>query len=426
MLFAKANIMHHYIVEKPTSTLEGTLTLTGSKSIANRALMIRALCSSDFPILRLANANDTQLLAQLLESDSKVLDAGPAGTTFRFMTAYLALQPGTQVLTGTERMQQRPIKVLVDALRELGATIEYVEKEGYPPLRIGSSERIGTPSRLSIAAHTSSQYISALLMIAPTLPNGLELQLEGTVVSRPYIEMTLQIMAYFGVQHSWEGQTIRIAHQDYVPRAFTVEADWSAASYHYALAALTEQPRLQLNGLFRDSVQGDSVLAEMMAHFGIHTQYNEKGVLLSRKKPADSIPFRYDFLRCPDLAQTLAVVCAATGIRGEFAGLETLRIKETDRIAALQTELAKVDCTMAPFEYPLDRKDWFAVTGQARVADTPAFDTYEDHRMAMAFAPLATLGTVRINDPRVVGKSYPDFWDDLSQLGFSITENKED
>lgn len=413
--------MHHYLVERPASALEGTITLTGSKSIANRALIIRALCASDFPILRLADANDTQLLAQLLESGQEVRDAGPAGTTFRFMTAYLALQPGVQVLTGTERMKQRPIKVLVDALRKLGAQIDYLEKDGYPPLRIGSAEQIGAVSRLSIAANTSSQYISALLMIAPTLPHGLELHLEGTIVSRPYIEMTLQLMAYFGVQHTWEGQTIRITHQDYVPRAFTVEADWSAASYHYALAALAGQPRLQLNGLFRDSVQGDSVLAEMMTHFGIHTEYNEEGVLLSREKAAETIPFRYDFLRCPDLAQTLAVICAATGIRGEFAGLETLRIKETDRIAALQTELAKVDCSLAPFDYQLDDKEWFAVTGQARVANTPAFDTYEDHRMAMAFAPLGMLGRIRINEPLVVGKSYPGFWDDLAHLGFTIT-----
>ena len=414
--------MHHYIVEKTLATLNGTITLTGSKSIANRALIIRALCSDDFPILRLANANDTQLLTQLLNSDSQVLDAGPAGTTFRFMTAYLALQPDTQVLTGTERMKQRPIKVLVDALRALGADITYLEKEGYPPLRIGHASDMGRVSRLSIAADTSSQYISALLMIAPTLPNGLELALEGTIVSRPYIEMTLQLMAYFGVQHTWEGQTIRIVHQDYVPCAFTVEADWSAASYHYALAALSRQPQLQLNGLFRDSVQGDSVLAEMMTHFGIHTEYNEQGVLLTRRQPADTIPFRYDFLRCPDLAQTLAVVCAATGIRGEFAGLETLRTKETDRIAALQTELAKVGCQMEPFAYNLDAKDWFAVMGQAQVADTPAFDTYEDHRMAMALAPLGMLGRIRINEPLVVGKSYPSFWDDLTQLGFTITE----
>lgn len=418
--------MHHYIVEKPSTALNGTITLTGSKSIANRVLIIRALCSSDFPILRLANANDTRLLTQLLASDSDVLDAGPAGTTFRFMTAYLALQPGTQVLTGTERMKQRPIRVLVDALRELGANITYLENDGYPPLRIGEAEQMGKASRLSIAANTSSQYISALLMIAPTLPKGLELHLEGTIVSRPYIEMTLQLMAYFGVQHTWEGQTIRITQQNYLPRAFTVEADWSAASYHYAIAALSRQPQLQLNGLFPDSVQGDAVLADMMTHFGIRTEYNEKGVLLTREKPADTIPFRYDYLRCPDLAQTLAVVSAATGIRGEFAGLETLRIKETDRIAALQRELAKVDCTMAPFDYDLDRKDWFAVTGEAKVEDTPAFDTYEDHRMAMAFAPFAVLGRIRINEPLVVGKSYPDFWEDLIHLGFSISEGRED
>jgi len=413
--------MQTLTLRKADPTIRGTIDLTGSKSIANRALLIRALSRRDFPILRLANAKDTQLLDALLASSEEVLDAGAAGTTFRFLTAYLSLQSGSQILTGTERMKQRPIGVLAEALKKLGARIEYLEKEGYPPLRIGPADQMGKTNELTIAANTSSQYISALLMIAPTLPKGLTLHLEGTIVSRPYIEMTLKLMAYFGVEHLWEDQTIRISHQSYMPRAFTVEADWSAASYYYSMAALTQQPDIHLHGLFRHSVQGDSVLSDMMEHFGIHTEYHEKGVHLTRKHPPADRPFRYDFLRCPDLAQTLAVVCAGLGIRGEFAGLETLRIKETDRITALQRELAKVGCEMEPMSYDLDDKDWFAVTGKANLADNePSFATYEDHRMAMAFAPLALRGPIRIQEPEVVVKSYPAFWDDLSGLGFEV------
>ena len=416
--------MQTLTLRKADPTIHGTIDLTGSKSIANRALLIRALSRRDFPILRLANAKDTQLLDALLTSSAEVLDAGAAGTTFRFLTAYLSLQSGTQILTGTERMKQRPIGVLAEALKKLGARIEYLEEEGYPPLRIGPADQMGKTNELTIAANTSSQYISALLMIAPTLPGGLTLHLEGTIVSRPYIEMTLKLMAYFGVEHTWEDQTIRISHQSYMPRAFTVEADWSAASYYYSMAALTQEPDIHLHGLFRDSVQGDSVLSEMMEHFGIHTEYHEKGVHLTRIKPSATRPFRYDFLRCPDLAQTLAVVCAGLGVRGEFAGLETLRIKETDRIAALQRELAKVGCDMDAMSYDLDDKEWFAVTGKANLRDnTPSFATYEDHRMAMAFAPLALYGSVTVQEPEVVVKSYPAFWEDLSSLGFQLEEH---
>lgn len=412
--------MSSVIVSKPEPTLSGHLVLTGSKSIANRALIIRALCRDDFPILQLADARDTQTLQQLLQANTEVLDAGPAGTTFRFMTAFLALQPGTQILTGTERMKQRPIRVLVEALQALGAQIEYLEKPGFPPLRIGPGDQMGKVRSLNIAADTSSQYISALLMIAPTLPDGLALHLQGTIVSRPYIEMTLKLMAFFGVEHLWEDQTIRISRQDYVPRAFTVEADWSAASYYYSMAALCPQPDLRLNGLFPDSVQGDSVLAEMMTHFGLQTDFEDLGIRITRQKPVPSTPFRYDFLRCPDLAQTLAVTCAATGVRGELTGLETLRIKETDRITALEQELQKIGAHLGPMSYDLDHKNWFAVSGKAQLDGEPEFATYEDHRMAMAFAPLAMLSPIRIAEPQVVDKSYPAFWQDLEKIGFVV------
>lgn len=414
-----------YKIEKPDRSIIGEITLAGSKSISNRALIIRALSGTSFEIKALANAKDTDLIQTLLASKDEVRDAGAAGTTFRFMTAYLALQEGTQVLTGTERMKQRPIGVLAEALKILGADIEYLEKEGYPPLRIGTLSKAIDVQALTISASTSSQYISALLMIAPTLPHGLELTLEGNIVSRSYIEMTLNLMAYFGVAYDWEGNTIKVAPQKYQPKPFIVEADWSAASYYYAMAAFADELDLQLNGLFPNSVQGDAILAEMMQHFGIKTTFNDKGIHLS-KIPMEAIPpFEWDFILCPDTAQTLAVICAGLGANGKFTGLETLSIKETDRIMAIQQELAKVRATFEPMAAetaPHADKQYFEVGGTAQVEDTPTFATYEDHRMAMAFAPLAMLGPIQIEEPAVVNKSYPDFWRDLEKLGFMVKE----
>ncbi len=415
-------------VTKSNKSAKGTITLNGSKSIANRALIIRALCKQDFPIHKLSNSKDTVLMDSLLKSHSDIRDAGAAGTTFRFMTAYLSMQQGTQVLTGTERMKQRPIGVLVDALRKLGAKIDYLEKEGYPPLKIHSpdpdSYRGGHSNQLTISAGTSSQYISALLMIAPTLPNGLELILEGEIVSRPYIEMTLNLMAHFSVLHQWDGNTIKVSNQKYQPRPFTVEADWSGASYFYAIAAFADEVDLQLDGLFEESVQGDSVLVEMMEHFGIQSTFNETGVKLTKVDKDLPPVFEWDFIKCPDLAQTIAVICGGLGVQGLFTGLKTLRIKETDRIAALQTELAKVQVYLSalPKRFsPKSDKEYFMVDGKAVVDSNPNFPTYEDHRMAMAFAPLAQLGQINVEEPEVVGKSYPMFWKDINKLGFEIS-----
>ena len=401
--------------------IKGKISLAGSKSISNRVLIIRALCEDDFEIHKLANANDTELLGQLLGTEEDVRDAGPAGTTFRFLTAYLSLQKGTQILTGSERMKQRPIGVLVDAMRHLGARIEYVEKEGYPPLKIYESSDIGQQDQLTIPANTSSQYISALLMIAPVLPNGLELTLDGEIVSLPYIQMTLNTMEYFGVQHQWNGNTITVKPQQYQAKPFTVEADWSAASYYYAMAVFAEEVDLQLDGLFENSVQGDSVLAEMMQEFGIQTTFNETGVHLSKKQVSQEV-FEWDFIQCPDLAQTLAVICAGAGVNGLFTGLKTLKIKETDRIKALQNELGKVNAwfNLLPDHITKDTKEHYLLEGKASWDETPVFPTYEDHRMAMAFAPLAMLGEIKIEEPNVVIKSYPDFWSDLEQLGFVV------
>jgi 3-phosphoshikimate 1-carboxyvinyltransferase len=399
-------------ISKNNRTVQGEIDLAGSKSISNRALIIQALCEDEFPIYRIANAKDTETLTELLASGSDVLDAGPAGTTFRFMTAFLSLQSGTQTLTGSERMKQRPIGVLVEALRKLGANIEYLEKEGYPPLQISSPNDLIT-NQLSIPASVSSQYISALLMIAPTLENGLELTLTGKIVSRPYIQMTLNLMTHFGVQHEWNGQTIIVKSQKYKARPFTVEADWSAASYYYAVAAFANDGlNLQLDGLFAESVQGDSVVAKLGEHFGIQSTFNENGVQLTKVKNHEMGDFKYNFLECPDIAQTLAVICGGLGVNGHFSGLETLKIKETDRVEALYQELKKIKVN---FEEQADGT--CIVNGKATFENTPQFPTYEDHRMAMAFAPLAMFHPVIIEAPNVVEKSYPDFWKDFEKLG---------
>jgi len=327
----------NYQLKKTDSTIVGDITLDGSKSISNRVLLINALCQDEFKIARLSTSKDTTTLQQLLTLNEGTYDAGAAGTTFRFMTAYLALQPGTQILTGSERMKQRPVGVLAEALNELGADIRFLEKPGYPPLSIGPGS-FGSIDELRIPANISSQFISALLMIAPVLPNGLTLHLEGEIVSRPYIQMTLSLMAHFAVDANWVGPTIKIEKQAYQAKDFTVEADWSAASYYYALAAFSKDLNLHLGGLFEDSLQGDSVLAEMMTQFGVDTEYVADGVILTKGKPSSVDSFQWNFINCPDIAQTLAVVCGGLGVNGYFTGLSTLKIKETDRVQALQNE----------------------------------------------------------------------------------------
>ncbi len=404
--------------------LTGSIALTGSKSIANRALLIRALTPGGFPIHRLAAADDTVRLQRLLESDEEVLDCGPAGTTYRFLTGYLCRRRGTQLLTGSERMKERPIGILVDALRSLGADIEYAEKEGYPPLRIGYSALDNT-DRIGIAADTSSQYISSLLMLAPTLPTGLKLTLEGDIVSLPYLKMTLALMERFGVHHHWDGQTIVVNPQYYQGDDFTVEADWSAASYYYSLAASAPEADLQIDGLFAESLQGDAVVQQLYTEFGVTTTPNATGVHLT--KPAGFAPpalFEHDFVECPDIAQTLMGTCGALGVQGLYSGLQTLFIKETDRIKAMKTELGKVGVSLYKIPARMAGKtgiQYFAQEGRADFSGgTPTFDTYHDHRMAMALAPLALGHPIRIQSPEVVDKSYPDFYSDLKRVGFSV------
>ncbi|MEO6759123.1 MAG: 3-phosphoshikimate 1-carboxyvinyltransferase, partial [Saprospiraceae bacterium] len=318
---------------KSDRNLQGGIQLAGSKSISNRALIVLALANADpaHYLSRLANARDTVTLQRLLAQSETTYDAGDAGTTFRFLTAYLATRPGMQILTGSARMQERPVGALVEALQSLGADIRFLEKEGYPPLQIGEPKNLGVASReVCIQADTSSQFLSALLLIAPYMPQGLVLIPEGPLVSRPYLEMTVQLMRYFGAQVDWQGDHIQVSPGHYTPKPLVIEADWSAASYWYALAAFADKLDFRLGGLFADSWQGDAVLAKMMLEFGVQTNFEADGLHLTRSDQAPRPIFEWDFLDCPDLAQTLAVVCAGLGRQGLFTGLDTLAIKETD------------------------------------------------------------------------------------------------
>ncbi len=397
--------------------LKGTIKLDGSKSISNRLLAIQALTTQDFSIENLSTSKDTVTFQKIMTAirDGVTLDCGHAGTTFRFMTSILAFKKGSQILTGSKRMQERPIGVLVDALRELGADIIYLKNEGYPPLKISNPKSVDN-YKLTIQSNISSQYISALLMLAPTLPKGLILTLDGAMVSRSYIEMTLKIMSQFGISYQWIENTITILPQDYIGKPMQVEADWSAASYYYSLAAFSDTSEINLEGLFQNSVQGDSVMVDIMSKLNIKTTFTKKGILISKPKnnPLPEV-LEWDFINCPDIAQTVIVICGGLGIVGMFTGLETLKIKETDRIQALKDELLKIQVFFMELPGRLSKTSNainYLVEGKA-VLDQPIFSTYNDHRMAMAFAPLALLGEIEIENPDVVVKSYSKFWDDL-------------
>ncbi|MEZ5026300.1 MAG: 3-phosphoshikimate 1-carboxyvinyltransferase [Chitinophagales bacterium] len=413
--------MRIYNVQAPISkSINATIQLNGSKSISNRVLIINALCGFQIPIENLSNADDTIFLQRILNSKESVLDAGAGGTTFRFLTAFLATQEGREVvLTGSERMQQRPIKILVDALNSLGADIAYENQEGFPPLRIKGKKLKG--GKIALPANTSSQYITALLLIAPTLEDGIEMELIGTIVSVPYIKMTLKIMEYFGVQSTFENNKIVVkGNSNYTPKPFFVEADWSAASYFYAMAILAEQATLELKGLNDKALQGDSVIATIAKNFGITTTYSENKILLKKESIPNFKHFEFDFIECPDLAQTVIAFCAALGIEMDCRGLQTLRIKETDRIAALDAELQKLQLASLK---EIETNLWHLHILKNKNVENifPSIKTYEDHRMAMSIAPLALrVGELLIEEPEVVTKSYPKFWEDLEKMGWQI------
>ena len=456
-----------YKILSPGS-VNSSIVLPSSKSISNRALAIGALAGSIASITNLSDCDDTEVMQRWLTERPSTVDVGAAGTSMRFSTALLAVGQGEHVITGSERMKNRPIKILVDALRRLGADISYVEKEGYPPLRIVGKGGLSYGS-VSLPGNVSSQYISALMMIGPYLKDGLILTLTDKVISRPYIEMTMSLMRQFGAKVYWdcssdesngivdeycnsnstvdelchsngtvdeslesnsaddkstESNVIIVEPGRYAVKSFNVESDWSAASYWYEMVALSSEgdARVLLPGLYEDSLQGDSKGREVFSLLGVKTEYTKDGVLLSKTtREVDTL--EYDFVKMPDLAQTFVVTCCMMGVPFHFTGLESLKIKETDRIVALKNEMAKLGFDLE------DRNDSELLWDGRRRAltaeeyDSVAIDTYEDHRMAMAFAPVALVnGSIRINNPHVVSKSYPRYWDNLLAAGFQLQQ----
>lgn len=406
------------------------IDLPASKSLSNRALIMQALCPEPCKLTHLSDCDDTVVMQRAFQTfvhhqnpEPAIIDIGAAGTSMRFLTAFFATREGADVImTGTERMKQRPIQILVDALRELGAEIEYLEAEGCPPLHIHGRKLDG--GALSIDGSTSSQYISALLMVAPTLTNGLQLTLTGDVTSRPYILMTLGMMREFGIESEWEEDIIRIAPQTYKAQSYEVESDWSAASYWYevlASAAGTQLKTIRLKGLHQESFQGDCHIADYFAPLGITTAFTPEGVMLSRDEGVE-LPKRleWDMTEQPDLAQTVIATYTILGIAFDICGLHTLRIKETDRITALENELKKLGYLISDRD---NDRMIYDHEGNKEHGHLPLIATYKDHRMAMAFAPLAlSWGDLCIEDPQVITKSYPQYWQHLKQIGFNVIE----
>lgn len=417
-----------YFEVYPARQLRGSIVLPASKSISNRALMINALAGCTELPENLSDSDDTRAMLRALKEMPQTIDIGAAGTAMRFLSAYLSVASGEHVITGTQRMRQRPIGVLVDALRTLGADVSYTHEEGFPPLRIRGRELTG--GELSLPANISSQYISALLMVGPVLRDGLMLNLEGRIASRPYIDMTLAMMSHSGAKVAWtSGSSLQVRPGGYISKPFSVENDWSAASYWYEMVALSqdESPAVTLPGLFSKSLQGDSAVCEIFDSLGVETTFShqcdgKESVRLSRTGKVCK-HLELDFINHPDLAQTVIVTCAMLGVTFRFSGLSSLRIKETDRIAALMSELRKLGIVIRE-----DGGDAVCWNGECLEAErVPVICTYQDHRMAMAFAPacLRTGEKLLIESPQVVSKSYPSFWKELWKVGFRIETSSD-
>ena len=415
--------MNLHLEKSKDKSQKSKVKITGSKSETNRLLLLQAL----YPNLVLdntSNSDDSEVMlkalqnSQLLTPNSQLIDVHHAGTAMRFLTAYFSIQEEKEVvLTGSSRMKERPIKILVDALNQLGAEISYEENEGFPPIRIKGKKL--TQNKVSLPANVSSQYISALLLIAPKLENGLELTLEGEITSVPYIKMTLALLNEIGVKTSFVGNKISVKPQFTIHNSqFTIESDWSSASYWYSIVALSEiGTQISLSSYKKNSLQGDSALANIYQDFGVETVFNEdNSITISKTKNHQLSIVNYQLNNCPDIAQTIAVTCFGLGIGCDLTGLHTLKIKETDRLEALKIELTKLGATISVTNESL------TLVASNHINENIAIDTYQDHRMAMAFAPLALKISLTINQAEVVSKSYPDFWEDLKIIGIVGSE----
>lgn len=395
-----------------------SLTITGSKSESNRCLLLKALFD-DLTIENLSNSDDTKLMKNALSSDNSLIDIHHAGTAMRFLTAYYATQNGRRIiLTGSSRMKERPIRILVDALRNLGAKIEYSENEGFPPLKIQGHEFL--KSEVFLKANVSSQYISALLLIAPSLKNGLKLHLDGKITSIPYIEMTLALLNEVGIRTSFESNKIKVfPYEGHNSKTLIVESDWSSASYFYSIVSLSSVgTKINISSYKKNSLQGDAILSEIYNNLGVSSKFNNS--VLTIEKISDDLPknLDLDLSNTPDIAQTLAVSCLGLQINCNFTGLHTLKIKETDRLLALKNEIKKLGSDVITTNNSLEIKSPKPLLKNVEI------NTYNDHRMAMSFAPLVLRTNLYINNADVVSKSYPNFWNDLDKIGINLTVQK--
>ncbi|CAM3752280.1 3-phosphoshikimate 1-carboxyvinyltransferase [Flavobacterium gelidilacus] len=414
--------MNIVLQQSSINKTQSSINVTGSKSETNRLLLLQAL----YPNIELKNisqSDDSNVMVEALRNsqltihNSQLIDVHHAGTAMRFLTAFFAIQENREiVLTGSSRMKERPIKILVEALKQLGAEITYEENEGFPPIRI-KGQKI-TKNKVSLKADVSSQYISALLLIAPKLENGLELTLEGEITSIPYIKMTLALINEIGVETSFKNNVIKVNPQFTIHNSqFTIESDWSSASYFYSIVALSEiGTQITLSSYKQNSLQGDSALAEIYKDFGVETFFENHSIILRKVYVHNSQFTIHNLKNSPDIAQTIAVTCFGLGIGCHLTGLHTLKIKETDRLEALKTELSKLGATVSV------TNDSLTIEQSKNLIIESSIDTYQDHRMAMAFAPLALKTSLVINEAEVVSKSFPTFWEDLKSLGFHISD----
>ncbi|MBA4239212.1 MAG: 3-phosphoshikimate 1-carboxyvinyltransferase [Sphingobacteriaceae bacterium] len=408
-------------LHKPINSVSGTINLPGSKSISNRILIIKALSGLDFLIQNLSDSDDTKHLKEAIGNYStySIINVGHAGTDMRFLTAFLSIKNGDYELTGSERLQQRPIKDLVDVLKTLGADIYYKNNEGFPPLQINGKQLQG--GAVEISGKISSQFITALLLVAPYFNKGLELTIKDELVSKPYVHMTIELMKEFGASVIWKDNKIIVEPIPYTyhKKEFIVESDWSAASYYYSMVALSKiGTQLSIKGLFENSLQADDVCSSIYKNFGVKTTFNDNEIVISKNSKANTSLLELDFIECPDITQTIICSCIGLNVPFKFTGLQTLKVKETDRITALQNELQKIGCAIEITDTSIQ---WTATKSEA--IDNLSVATYNDHRMAMSFAPLCLLvDNVIVENAEVVSKSYPMFWEHLKSIGINQTQ----
>jgi 3-phosphoshikimate 1-carboxyvinyltransferase len=396
-------------IKKIDKVIKGNIQITGSKSETNRLLILQQFYPN-LTIENSSNSDDSVLMQNALASKDDEINIGHAGTAMRFLTAYFSVKECSEILlTGSHRMKDRPVKILVEALTSLGANIQYVEKEGFPPLKISGKKL--TKDFIEIEGNVSSQYVSALLLIAPTLQNGLKLKFKGEVTSVPYIKMTLQLLAELGIDYVWHGNLITVYSKPAIEsKTVIVESDWSSASYYYSLCALSPNSEITLSSYKKNSLQGDSALATIYENLGVSTEFNENTIILKNKQTLNFKPLTINLISAPDIAQTIAVTCFGLGVECYLTGLHTLKIKETDRLVALKTELEKLGGEVGITNETLHLQP------STRITENISIVTYDDHRMAMAFAPLAIKVAIEIEDAGVVSKSYPTFWEDFAQI----------